>query len=128
MRGLRVIMVFGAIGLLSACAAQTPARSTDVAGGAYTQVETGAAAKRDTRDGVTITDEAGTALLQTAPYRVGVSSATVERLARKSGCEPRTGASLLTEKGPVEVYRVQCDDGSRYLAQCELRQCQPMRR
>lgn len=61
------------------------------------------------------------------PFRAGVSSATVESLAKKSGCMGGPGAGLVSEPGPVEVYRMVCDNGTTYLAKCELRQCQAMR-
>ena len=75
---------------------------------------------------VQITDEAGTVAVEKLPYRAGTSSVTVEKLARANRCSGQA-ASLVTEKGPVEVYRMQCDDGRVFLARCELRQCQPMR-
>jgi hypothetical protein len=59
------------------------------------------------------------------PYRVGVSSATVEQLARQHACVGQ-GAGLITEPGPVEVYRLQCGDGKVFMARCELRQCRKM--
>jgi hypothetical protein len=59
------------------------------------------------------------------PYRVGVSSVTVEQLARQHACVGQ-GAGLITEPGPVEVYRLQCGDGKVFMARCELRQCRKM--
>lgn len=73
-----------------------------------------------------IQDAAGSVLVQKVEFRPGVSSVSVERLARRAGCTSGTGAGLITEKGPVEVYRVQCDNGKTFHARCELRQCQPM--
>lgn len=64
--------------------------------------------------------------IEKVPFRAGVSSATVERMARKAGCVGKVGAGLVSEAGPVEVYRLACDDGKVFLARCELRQCQPM--
>lgn len=64
--------------------------------------------------------------IEKVPFRAGVSSATVERMARKAGCVGNVGAGLVSEAGPVEVYRLACDDGKVFLARCELRQCQPM--
>lgn len=78
-------------------------------------------------DRVTIQDAAGTVEVQKVEFRSGVSSATVERLAKIQGCNGRGGAGLITEKGPVEVYRMQCENGRTFVAQCELRQCRPMR-
>ncbi|GIZ51549.1 hypothetical protein [Noviherbaspirillum aridicola] len=75
---------------------------------------------------VSVTDETGTVAVEKLPFRPGTSSATVEKLARGAGCSG-PAAGLITEKGPVEVYRMQCDDGRVFLARCELRQCRPMR-
>ncbi|KQQ88084.1 hypothetical protein [Massilia sp. Leaf139] len=63
--------------------------------------------------------------IERVPYRVGVSSATVEQLAREHACTGQ-GAGLITEPGPVEVYRMQCGDGKVFMARCELRQCRKM--
>jgi hypothetical protein len=76
---------------------------------------------------VSIHDQDGTAVVQKVEFRSGVSSATVERLGQRFGCTGTSGAGLVTEKGPVEVYRMQCDNGTTFMAQCELRQCRPMR-
>lgn len=78
-------------------------------------------------DRITVQDEEGTVEVQKVEFRPGVSSATVERLARRFGCMGSTGAGLVTDKGPVEVYRMKCDNGTTFMAQCELRQCRPMR-
>lgn len=78
-------------------------------------------------DRIQIQDADGSAVVQKVEFRSGVSSATVERLAKSYGCTGRTGAALITAKGPVEVYRLQCDTGTTFLAQCELRQCRRMR-
>lgn len=72
-------------------------------------------------------DGAGDVTLQTVDFRPGMSSTTVERLAKRFGCEGSTGAGLITDKGPVEIYRMKCDNGTTFMAQCELRQCRPMR-
>ena len=69
--------------------------------------------------------DAGAAPIERVPYRVGVSSATVEQLARQHACTGQ-GAGLVTEPGPVEVYRLQCADGKVFMARCELRQCRKM--
>ena len=63
--------------------------------------------------------------IERVPYRVGVSSVTVEQLARQHACVGQ-GAGLVTEPGPVEVYRLQCSDGKVFMARCELRQCKKM--
>ncbi|WP_395401430.1 hypothetical protein ACHMW6_26805 [Pseudoduganella sp. UC29_106] len=64
--------------------------------------------------------------VQKVEFRPGISSATVERLAHAQSCKGGLGASLMTEPGPVEVYRMACDNGKVFLARCELRQCTPM--
>lgn len=61
--------------------------------------------------------------IETVPFRPGVSSATVETMAKKVGCTGGRGAGLLTPQGPIEVYRMQCDDGRVFKARCEMRQC-----
>jgi len=76
---------------------------------------------------IRVNDGNGEVVIQTVDFRPGTSSATVERLAKRFGCTGTTGAGLLTEKGPVEVYRMKCDNGTTFMAQCELRQCRPMR-
>ena len=64
--------------------------------------------------------------IQKIPFRIGVSSATVERMARQQGCVGGKGAGLITEPGPAEVYRMQCENGKIFMARCELRQCKQM--
>jgi len=59
-------------------------------------------------------------------FRAGISSATVERMAKLKACRGGEGAGLVTEPGPVEVYRMACDNGKMFMARCELRQCKPM--
>ena len=64
--------------------------------------------------------------IQTLPFRLGVSSATVEKMARQQACMGGQGAALVTDQGPVEVYRMQCDNGKVFMARCEMRQCRQM--
>jgi hypothetical protein len=64
--------------------------------------------------------------VETIPFRTGVSSATVEKMAKQQGCTGGQGAGLITEPGPVEVYRMRCDGGKVFMARCELRQCKQM--
>lgn len=66
------------------------------------------------------------AKIERVPFRLGVSSVTVERMAKQNQCESKTGAGLLARNGPIEVYRVDCDGGKVYMARCEMRQCSPM--
>lgn len=68
-----------------------------------------------------------TVRFETVEFRTGVSSATVEKLAQNYGCQAGKGAALITEQGPVEIYRMQCNNGKVFLAQCELRQCSAKR-
>jgi hypothetical protein len=61
--------------------------------------------------------------IELVPFRAGVSSATVERMAKAVGCTGGKGAGLLTPQGPVEVYKMHCDNGSTFKARCDMRQC-----
>jgi hypothetical protein len=76
---------------------------------------------------IVVDDGAGPVVVRKVELRPGISSATVEKLGRSAGCVGSAGAGLVSEKGPVEVYRMQCDNGKNFLAKCELRQCKPMR-
>ena len=64
--------------------------------------------------------------IERVPFRAGISSVTVENMAKKQGCSGGVGAGLMTEPGPVEVYRMMCDNGKVFRARCELRQCKAM--
>lgn len=66
------------------------------------------------------------AVVERVPFVLGVSSATVEKLGRAQACTGGQGAGLVTEPGPVEVYRMRCDNGQVFMARCELRQCSKM--
>ena len=66
-------------------------------------------------------------VIEKLAFRAGKSSATVEKMAKKQACSGGVGAGLVTSPGPVEVYRMVCDNGKVFLAKCELRQCKPMR-
>ncbi len=61
--------------------------------------------------------------VQQVPFQISVSSVTVEKMAAQQGCKGGKGASLVTLKGPIEVYKMVCDSGKVFLAKCELRQC-----
>lgn len=61
--------------------------------------------------------------IERIPFRAGISSVTVERLGKQQACFSNEGAGLVTEPGPVEVYRIVCDGGKVFMARCELRQC-----
>lgn len=64
--------------------------------------------------------------IERVPFRAGISSVTVENMAKKQGCTGGVGAGLMTEPGPIEVYRMMCDNGKVFRARCELRQCKAM--
>ena len=64
--------------------------------------------------------------IQRTPFKVGESSHTVEKLAKAQACNSTQGAGLVTEPGPIEVYRMQCQNGQVFMARCELRQCKKM--
>lgn len=64
--------------------------------------------------------------IEKVAFRAGVSSATVEHLAKQRGCTGGWGAGLVSEPGPVEIYRMTCESGKVFIAKCELRQCKPL--
>lgn len=70
--------------------------------------------------------EVDMASIEKVPFRIGVSSITVEKLARDFACTGGEGAGLVTTPGPVEVYRMQCDGGKVFVARCEMRQCKAL--
>jgi hypothetical protein len=61
--------------------------------------------------------------IERVEFRSGVSSATVERLAKDANCTGGIGAGLVSEPGPVEMYRMVCGNGQVFMARCEMRQC-----
>ena len=118
----RLSLLLLSAGLLSACSyipfmkkeevAQAPVKRKSV------QQERGAdGTQRVVVDGVEV---------QKVAFRPGISSATVERLAKAQSCQGGVGAGLVSEPGPVEIYRMACDNGKVFLARCELRQCSAM--
>jgi predicted small secreted protein len=113
--------------LLAGCSSMSGLSGDEAASAPASTAPVSRQASRAAANVVQIQDEAGSVAVQKVEYRPGVSSASVERLARKFGCEGTNGAGLVTEKGPVEVYRMRCENGTSFLAQCELRQCRPMR-
>jgi hypothetical protein len=64
--------------------------------------------------------------IKTIEFQIGVSSVTVEKMAKKVGCSGGKGAGLITPKAAVEVYRMVCDNGRTFVARCETRQCSVM--
>lgn len=128
MKRLQNILLLSAGLVLTACSSAPMQSEPVVAEGAHAEkmpVDEHAAGKAPNR--IVVRDESGSAILQTVAFQTGVSSVTVERLGRRFGCVGLQGAGLVTEKGPVEVYRMRCDNGTTFLAECELRQCRPMR-
>ena len=67
--------------------------------------------------------DANGAPIERIPFRVGVSSVTVENLAKQAGCVGGHGAGLITGQGPVEIYRMVCESRRVFTARCEFRQC-----
>jgi hypothetical protein len=74
-----------------------------------------------------VVPESSSQQIEQIPFRLGISSVTVERLAKAQGCVGGKGAGAITEKAPIEMYRMQCDSGRQLLARCELRQCAVVR-
>lgn len=72
--------------------------------------------------------DANGAVIEEVPFVAGVSSVTVEKLAAAQSCKGGEGAALMTPPGPVEVYRMRCDNGRVFMARCEMRQCKPLPR
>lgn len=70
--------------------------------------------------------DANGAPIEAVPFVSGVSSVTVEKMAAAQSCKGGEGAALVTPVGPVEVYRMRCDDGRTFMARCEMRQCKKM--
>ena len=75
---------------------------------------------------VTPLTDANGAPIEKVPFVSGVSSKTVEKLAAAQSCRGGEGAALVTPVGPVEVYRMRCENGRVFMARCELRQCKQM--
>ncbi len=93
-------------------AVATPVKSQAVS---TTAMDTTAASSNATNSDVKI---------EKVPFELGVSSITVERMAKQNSCQSQKGAGLLYKKGPVEMYRIACEDGRELKVRCELRQCQ----
>ncbi|MBZ2209901.1 hypothetical protein [Massilia soli] len=70
--------------------------------------------------------DANGAPIERLPFVPGRSSVTVERMAKQKGCTGGLGAGLVTPEGPVEVYRMRCQEGKTFMARCDLRQCKAM--
>jgi hypothetical protein len=65
-------------------------------------------------------------VIERIPFRAGVSSVTVENMAKAEGCVGGQGAGLVTPQGPLEMYRMICSSNRVYMARCEFRQCRPV--
>lgn len=122
-----IVMLISAL-LVAACSSLPSSRNAvSAAGDQGADAPKGARAPDLAANQIVIRDAAGSAVLQKVGFRPGVSTATVERLAKRYACSGGRGAGLVTEKGPVEVYRMECENGRTFLAQCEFRQCRPLR-
>lgn len=127
MKPVRSLFLAAAVVILGGCASfRLPFPDSAPAPAAEAE-KSPQAASRLPAGQIRISDGDGEAVLQTVSFRSGVSSATVERLGKRFGCTGMQGAGLVAGKGPVEVYRMKCDNGTTFMAQCELRQCRPMR-
>lgn len=132
MKHMAMIFMLVSVFLMSACSSfSSNGRAADAADSGKLaesmQVQKSARTSGLSAGRIQIQDGAGSVILQKVAFRPGVSSASVERLAKRADCTGGAGAGLITEKGPLEVYRMQCDNGQTFMAQCELRQCRPMR-
>ncbi len=107
----RLFVLMSCAVLLSACASRAPKAPT---------VSPVAVVKTPV-----LTDSNGNTI-ENIPFRAGISSVTVEKLAEAQGCTGGQGAGLLTPQGPVEVYRMLCDNRQVFTARCEMRQCRQL--
>jgi hypothetical protein len=62
-----------------------------------------------------------------AQVKFGKFSYVAEKLAKADGCGSDQGAALTTEPGPVESYRVECNDGRAFAVHCEYGVCNAVR-
>ncbi len=122
---MKRIIVLAACALCLGACSGLPFLNTEPAAGAAVRVAPPAPVPARAADGTARVAIDGVDIEKVA-FRAGVSSATVERMARQRQCLGGLGAGLVTPPGPVEVYRMACDNGKVFLARCELRQCKPM--
>jgi uncharacterized lipoprotein YajG len=108
----RLFVLMSCAMLLSACKTQTPMPAWKPAA-------------RPVQQQPLVDAEGNT--IERIPFRAGVSSVTVENMAKAEGCVGGQGAGLLTEAGPVETYRMICNSNRVYMARCEFRQCKPLK-
>lgn len=111
--------------LLNACSWLPSKGRADAAAAAAAQAARKPAPRTTAADGTPIVVSGGVEI-EKVEFRPGVSSATVENLAKQRGCTGGLGAGLMSEPGPVEVYRMACENGKVFLAKCELRQCKAL--
>ena len=126
MKGRRLVWAVLSAGLLagSGCSLMS-SRARDDAAAAAVLAARKPAPRSTAADGTPIVGIDGVEI-EKVEFRPGVSSATVEHLARQQGCTGGWGAGLVSQPGPVEVYRMSCESGKVFLAKCELRQCKAM--
>lgn len=117
----RLFVVMCALGL-SACASRTPMPVWNQQAAVTPMTSAAPGAARQT--GM----DANGIEIERVPFRAGVSSTTVEKMAHEQGCTgtESQGAGLMTPQGPVEIYRMICDSNKVFMARCEFRQCRPM--
>lgn len=53
----------------------------------------------------------------------GTQSYTLEKIAAQQGCKSEQGAELLRDDGPIERYKITCQNGKTVYAYCEYREC-----
>ena len=123
-RTLALLLCGGA--LLSACSWMPFASRADEEASAAQALAARKPAPRTTAaDGTPLARMDGVEIEKVA-FRAGVSSATVEVMAKQRGCKGGWGAGLVSEPGPVEIYRMTCESGKVFMARCELKQCKAM--
>ncbi|HEU4845602.1 MAG TPA: hypothetical protein VFT05_15150 [Burkholderiaceae bacterium] len=110
--------------LLNACS-WLPSRARDEQAAAAQAAARQPAPRTVAADGTPLVRVDGVEI-EKVPFQAGVSSATVERMAHQRDCVGGLGAGLVSAPGPVEIYRMACDNGKVFKARCELRQCRAM--
>ena len=126
MRGRPLVLLVGAGALLGASLLSACSMMPSFGKSADAQPAPPKPAPRTTADDGTPLGYVDGVEIQKVPFRAGVSSATVESLAKQQGCTGGWGAGLVSEPGPVEVYRMTCENGKVFMAKCELKQCKAM--
>ncbi|MEJ7804507.1 MAG: hypothetical protein WKG03_01100 [Telluria sp.] len=101
----------------------TPARTTPVDMNRATVIQVPAGANVSVVSSPSVMVQGERPSAERTPFRAGVSTVTVEKMAQAQGCVGGQGAGLMTPQGPVEIYRMVCETGQVFMAKCELRQC-----